>query len=106
MKLPVLFFIINIKISNNKRFFIPLPLFLVEMIAEGAIIWGPIIRKISKGKLSNKIKSELLRELDFSVNIREVFEMVASLWFEFRTLGRIELVDVETPDIKVKIYTY
>ncbi len=107
MKRPVFFFIINIHfVDKNRRLIIPLPLFLVEMIAQGAIVWKPVIKKIAKSKSISKITDDVTRQIGVEFDIKQVFIMLMELWLEFRALGKFEFVNVETPDMKLKIYTY
>ena len=90
--------------DKGKHFVIPIPLFILDGVLDCWWLIKPFLKHIPTKKME-KWSSEWSSYVD--LDAREVtnisIEAVRKIWNAFRRCGRIDLVDLESNEVKVKI---
>lgn len=83
---------IRIKVRNKHNIYLLLPLFVINMIFQGEIFYGLIVKSI----LNKKFKK-------YEIDVEKVFFAIKSIWDSLTLYRKEEIVNIETEEVYVKV---
>ncbi len=92
MKRPSFFLYIRIKVMNKHNIYLLLPLFVINMIFQGEMFYGLIVKSI----LNKKFKK-------YEIDAEKIFFSIKSIWDSLTLYRKEEIVNIETEEVYVKI---
>lgn len=83
---------IRIKVMNKHNIYLLLPLFVINMIFQGEMFYGLIVKSI----LNKKFKK-------YEIDAEKIFFSIKSIWDSLTLYRKEEIVNIETEEVYVKI---